>query len=185
LPEFYRLKAFDGRQSPDLRASVAQLGTQLVISFRVFPLTKLDIPAARPKPEARERLWEHTCFEVFVQAEGMNSYLEWNASPSGDWAVFAFRAYRDRIPLEGPGFDPALHIKEDEGGLEIAMTLQTSAWLAFWPQARTSGFRLGLASVLRDASGGLSYWSLLHPSVKPDFHDARSYILELGPGILS
>ena len=62
-----------------------------------------------PEPRASRRghgLWQHTCFEVFVMAEEGPGYREFNFSPSGEWAVYAFRGYRDGGELEidtGPG----------------------------------------------------------------------------------
>ena len=37
----------------------------------------------------------------------------------------------------------------------------------------------GLAVIIEEASGGLSYWALKHPSDRPDFHHAGAFALEL------
>jgi hypothetical protein len=42
---------------------------------------------------------------------------------------------------------------------------------------------LGLAAVLEDRQGRLSYWALAHLADRPDFHHPDSFILELqSPG---
>ena len=58
-------------------------------------LAQIRIPAPQP-PAAVDGLWEHTCFEVFVAVEGKASYHEFNFSPSGQWAAYAFSDYRVR-----------------------------------------------------------------------------------------
>ncbi len=58
-------------------------------------LTQIRIPAPQP-PIATDGLWEHTCFEVFVAVEGEEGYHEFNFSPSGQWAAYAFSDYRVR-----------------------------------------------------------------------------------------
>ena len=40
---------------------------------------------------------------------------------------------------------------------------------------------LGLSAVIEGADGSLSYWALVHPPGKPDFHNADCFALELPP----
>src|SRR5256885_16422013 len=54
-------------------------------------LSQLRIPSAR----AGGNLWQHTCFEIFISRAGMDAYYEFNFSPSGEWAAYAFHRYRD------------------------------------------------------------------------------------------
>src|SRR5258706_375631 len=61
-------------------------------------LARLRIPAPRP-PRVGERLWQHTCCEVFVAREGRAGYHEFNFAPSGEWAAYAFRHYREGAPF--------------------------------------------------------------------------------------
>ena len=58
-------------------------------------LTQLRIPAPQSPGEA-DGLWEHTCFEAFIAVEGEAGYHEFNFSPSGQWAAYAFSDYRVR-----------------------------------------------------------------------------------------
>src|SRR5262245_44017813 len=48
-----------------------------------------------------DRLWEHTCMEAFIAAEGEHAYVEINLSPSCAWAAYAFSSYREGGPLGG------------------------------------------------------------------------------------
>jgi hypothetical protein len=54
-----------------------------------------------------ERLWAHTCFELFVMAEGGEAYREFNFSPNGQWMRFDFRptGSASTAPLPAPQLD--------------------------------------------------------------------------------
>ena len=38
---------------------------------------------------------------------------------------------------------------------------------------------LGLSAVVESIDGALSYWALMHPAAKPDFHHPDALVLEL------
>ena len=66
----------------------------LDISFRVEgDVSQLAIPAAGT-PQRADGLWQHSCFEAFLQAGGGEAYFEFNFSPSGAWAAYRFSARR-------------------------------------------------------------------------------------------
>jgi hypothetical protein len=52
-------------------------------------LASLRIPAQRPCRRVDE-LWRHSCFEAFLMAGDGPGYREYNFSPSGEWAAYAF-----------------------------------------------------------------------------------------------
>ena len=70
---------------------------RLVIRYRLDgDLAALRVPdPATPLPP--ERLWAHTCFELFVAQAGVAGYREFNFSPNGQWMRFDFADYRQRI----------------------------------------------------------------------------------------
>jgi hypothetical protein len=43
----------------------------------------------------------------------------------------------------------------------------------------TGAWKVGLTAVLEEKDGRLSYFAIAHPRERPDFHDARGFILEL------
>ena len=72
---------------------------ELHFSFDLFgDLSAMQIPSAGPNIRA-DHLWQHTCFEAFISVVGETAYHEFNFSPNGRWAVYAFTAYRqpDRV----------------------------------------------------------------------------------------
>lgn len=90
------------------------------------------------------------------------AYREYNFSPSGEWASYAFSSYRKR--RRARPVIPAIRVRRN--GLEAM--IKASGRLA-----------IGLSAVIEEKSGALSYWALRHPPGKPDFHHRRSFALEL------
>lgn len=128
---------------------------------------------ALPEPVApgvADGLWRHTCFEVFAACGDGERYVELNFSPSGQWAAYAFAAYRQRAALAAPTPAPALSWQRDADRLLLTAAVPLAA-----PR------RLGLAAVIETSAGGLSYWALCHPAARPDFHHAGGFALRLAP----
>lgn len=121
-------------------------------------------------------LWEHTCVEAFVAAEGAAAYHELNLSPSGAWAAFAFTDYRALGVLDGEVPAPRIEARLAHGALDLGAVVDLEA-LA--PSYATASLRLGLSAVVEAVDGGLSYWSLLHPPGRADFHHHSTRALSL------
>ena len=137
----------------------------------------LFIPDARPA-QAADELWRHTCCEVFVGEAGDAAYREYNFSPSGQWAMYGFSAYRLRDPAGLNPSAPAPRIRfasHAEG-----WTLQAQVDASAFPVAAGASLELGVAAVLEAAGGGLSYWALRHAAAQPDFHRRESFVQRLG-----
>ena len=134
-------------------------------------LSSLRIPETRESRQAGE-LWRHTCFEVFVMAGDGPGYREFNFSPSGEWAVYAFRGYRDGGELQAEPA-PGIVVRRTMNRLELDVEICQD----FLPSGRS--LRLGLSAVVEDADGGLSYWALRHAPGKPDFHHSDAFALQL------
>jgi hypothetical protein len=131
----------------------------------------LKIPESRASRRG-EHLWQHTCFEVFAGGGEGTGYREFNFSPSGEWAAYRFRGYRDGGELE---LDTAPRIAIQRN--RECLTLDADIAPACLPQGCT--LQLGLSAVLEDVDGLLSYWALRHPPGKPDFHHIDAFALQL------
>src|SRR6185295_4320038 len=94
-----------------LRARVRRMPSgALAVNFKLdADFDRLRIPPRRSR-RFKDGLWRHTCFEVFV-ATRSRAYREYNFSPSGEWATYAFRSYRKRIAthLRRPRFHVHRH----------------------------------------------------------------------------
>jgi hypothetical protein len=138
-------------------------------------LARLRIPPARP-PGAADELWRHTCFEAFVGVAGDPAYREFNFSPSGQWASYAFRDWRERDPDVAAIPAPRLVLERLPDRLELTALLPLAALPPAPPGAM---LQVGLAAVVEEADGVLSYWALRHPAPRPDFHHRAGFALSL------
>jgi len=151
-----------------LEAVAEREAGQLRLSYRLAG----DLEAvAVPPPAVAARadgLWEHTCFEAFASFGG-DGYLEFNLSPSGQWAAYRFDGYRRGMAqLEVPA--PRIQVSRAGEALELRTVLDL-------PQS--ASIRVGLTAVIEAADGALSYWALAHPPGRPDFHHAHGRMLAL------
>jgi hypothetical protein len=145
---------------------------QLELTYRLAgEIGRLRLPP--PAPSVRtDGLWRRTCFEAFVGETENAGYIEFNFSPSSEWAAYRFGGYRDGM---APALDitaPRIETRADERSFELR------AWLEGLGDA---AWRLGLSGVIEPASGEVAYWALAHPAGKPDFHHSKAFALQLPP----
>lgn len=175
-PASFTLACHPETPSRAIRGIEAVVGTArggiLSLTFAlVGDISGLRIP--EPRSSRREDgLWRHMCFEVFVMAEDGSGYREFNFSPSGAWAVYAFRDYRDGAELE-IDLAPGIVVRRTGRRLELDAEISQD----FLPPGRP--LRLGLSAVVEDADGVLSFWALRHPPGKPDFHHVDTFASQL------
>jgi len=142
---------------------------RLDVSYAIeADLSDLRIPAPQP-PRFAERLWQHSCCELFITRKGERAYREFNFSPSGEWAAYAFTRYREGAPLRDEKLDPGIAVRRS------AQALRLDASVA----CERGKLALALSAVIEDADGRLSYWALGHAPGKPDFHHPDAFGLEL------
>jgi hypothetical protein len=135
---------------------------------------RLRIPSAVPARRA-DKLWEHTCFEAFVAPQEGDAYFEFNFAPSGEWAAYVFRRYREGGAL-ALDRTPAVSFRRTTGGLELEAIIDPGLLPGIHMGAP---LRLGLSAVIQDERGDRSYWALRHPSGRPDFHHPDAFVLVL------
>lgn len=137
------------------------------------PLQDVVIPFLARKSTRKERLWEHTCFELFASKPDHPEYWEWNLSPSLHWCVYMFDHYR----VQGKSLDvrhPELSIDMQEPEV-FQMTSKV-----FLPEFLSQGsIRLNVSCVLEHSLGKKTYWALKHTRATPDFHAPEGFIAEL------
>ena len=142
-------------------------------------LNRLQVPAACP-PRRADGLWQHTCFEAFIKASASSDYYEFNFSPSGEWAAYMFRSYRDGGRFDDDSMDPAISVNIEDDCLVLNAVVGLDRLPAIRSAAR---LLIGLSAVIEASDGSLSYWALNHPAETPDFHHPDSFALELAlPG---
>jgi hypothetical protein len=165
------------RWSGQVRVRVAITGGgALALSYVLEgDLRRVRIPPPAP-PQRTDGLWRSTCFEAFVMGADAPAYREINLSPAGHWQAYAFAARRQGM-RGAVAPQPRIACRADAGQLTLRALLQ--------PPGLPAGPRLhlGLAAVIEDTEGALSFWALWHPPGPPDFHHPRSFAMELAlPG---
>jgi hypothetical protein len=135
---------------------------------------KLRLPPVAA-PARADELWRRSCFEAFLRASSGDAYHEFNFAPSMQWAAYRFDTYRRGMRAAEVGAPRiAVRVSVERFEMEVALALADAAELP-----REAAWRLGLAAVIEEKSGGLSYWALAHPPGKADFHHADGFVLEL------
>jgi len=139
-------------------------------------LERVRIPPAGSGRRA-DRLWQHTCCEAFVRREGSPAYHEFNFSPSGEWAAYAFERYREGgTTLASDALDPRVTVRTRPGQLELDAVIRLPLVLPAQPGAKVA---LALFAVVEGQDGSLFYWALAHLVGKPDFHHPDAFALQL------
>ncbi|MGQ0752173.1 MAG: DOMON-like domain-containing protein [Betaproteobacteria bacterium] len=158
--------------------SVQRAADELMLNFTIeADVARLRIPPARASVTGHE-LWKHTCCECFIALKGEPAYHEYNFSPSGEWAVYAFAKYREGAPRTDVALDPRIAVCALEDRIELNAAI---ALARLSERYRGKEVMLGLSAVIEDAVGALTYWALAHPAEKPDFHRRETFLLELPP----
>ena len=133
--------------------------------FRYLVEGASDLITPDPAEPARaDGLWKTTCFEAFVGLRG-NAYLEFNFSPSGQWAAYHFDSHRRGMRDEPAEVEVWLEGGEDWIAVEAAV--RSTSLIA--------GSVMNLTAVIEERGGHKNYWALAHPDGSPDFHDRSCF----------
>jgi hypothetical protein len=134
-------------------------------------------PPAAAGPRRADGLWEHTCFELFLAAEGEETYWEVNLAPSGDWNLYRLEGYRRGL---APVLDrEALPFAVGRGPEELRLSLDLQLPKELALACRTLPLRVGVTAVMEQRGGALSYWALGHGGAEADFHRRGDFLLRL------
>ena len=143
----------------------------LRLRWRIEGSGALMVPAFAGKGRADE-LWRTTCFELFLQPEGGNAYSEFNLSPSERWAAYDFSARRE-------GMTDRPMPREPECTMRLGSTFAIFDAALPATALPDDTCRAGLACVLEEQGGIMSYWALCHGGAQPDFHDPACFTARL------
>lgn len=163
----YKLISF--APSPfELQTQVEIKGNELHLLYQVKgPLNKLLLPKLNSSSLFKDELWKHTCLEFFVKNLNSTEYTELNFSPSGDYAVYHFKNYRERDFSFKNAAIPQIHSSLTNSLFELKAKI---------PLVKGE---ISLTAVIEDQNQGISYFALAHKKERPDFHDPASFIVNL------
>ena len=127
-------------------------------------------------PGPADGLWKHTCFEAFLRPGESPGYYEFNFSPTRQWAVYRFDAYRAGMTPMDLASPPDISTRNEADQLELQATFPLPFSADAGAARRT---RLAVAAVVEEDNGRLCYWAGRHPQGKPDFHHSDGFAFEL------
>ena len=153
-----------------IEVDVERDGARLGLRFRARGRIGEVVWPASASSSRRDELWKHTCFELFL-AMGEGGYVEFNFSPSTEWAAYRFIGYRDGADQPAVAA-PVITTRTADDVFELCASIYLDDALGFHS-------RMGLSAVIEDAHGGKTYWALAHAPGKPDFHHPDAFASEL------
>ena len=157
---------------PTLTGRLAIANGALQIDYDLNDLNRpANLPTPSPNPARRLRLWQQTCFELLWGPFQHPNYWELNASPTGDWNVFAFTGYRRGMAEESRITAVELSTQRRPHGLSLSCTVPITNLEHPGP------YRLTPAAIIRLADGQRTFWATHHPDEAPDFHHPLSFTL--------
>ncbi len=127
---------------------------------------------ASPAIPAREhRLWQHSCFEIFLKVPGEEGYQEYNFSPSGAWAAYGFSGRRAGMHDLDRSLAPLIKCRTCDNELVMDVTLADVLTIPDVPML------IGISTIIEEQSGVFSYWAIVHPQGPADFHHSDCFAL--------
>ncbi len=134
--------------------------------------TSLLILPEPHEPLRSDRLWQTTCFELFIKCAGSERYFEYNFSPSSEWALYRFSDYRKGMAEE---MISRPRITCDYSESHFALNAEFDL-----PNSLQDGpLMLGISAVVEESDDRKSFWALTHPLGEPDFHHKDCFALQL------
>lgn len=130
-------------------------------------------PATLPKAMPGHELWKHTCFELFIADPRCPAYWEYNFSPSRQWAIYAFRDYRQpaETPITAHPTIETPRLTEKTFSIELYFPLEA-------PLLKKS-LSIGACAVIEMHDGSFQYFALTHCAQRPDFHQRDSFLVNI------
>lgn len=165
--------------APDVKITglVGRLGNRLSLRIALLgDLSGLAIPAPKPFPARKHRLWEATCAELFLGEKNSGGYWEFNLSPSGDWNVYRFTSCREGMREEPAFTSLPFHVGMESGAVRLSLELDIEHLVP-----AGTDLDAAVCAVIQSAKGRISHWALAHRGPRPDFHRRDGFRLDI-PG---
>ena len=161
-----------------ITAEFNQNSDSFFISFSIKnDLQSIDLGDSTPCKERIIKLWEKTCFELFIKNQN-GAYLEFNFSPNFGWNCFFFNQKGEELKewetMQMPSTDVLLSI---DHFLLVAEIKKIYFPKTFFDRSNNvaNNLEAGITCVIKDKLGTLSYWALAHCDTRPNFHHFDSF----------
>jgi hypothetical protein len=184
----FSLKPFSNFEHPISIKILGQIWMQRTILCLHYSLVgeleDVIIPSPTRQPSRKHDLWMSTCFEFFLGIQDLLPYWEFNLSPTGDWNVYRFQAYRQGMQEEPALSKLPFEIQQQPGELMLNLQLNLAPILQLAPSSSSASpfippLELAVTAVLESQQKEVSYWALSHCGTQADFHLRESFEIKL------
>jgi len=151
----------------------------LHLTYDLRSRVAIKIPGLRIERASRcDELWLHTCCELFTRdPEFPGPYLEFNFSPAGDWASYAFddvlkgmRSVPWPDSIDPPEVKSTWSPKEsDSFRHRLVVDLSIS-------RSMLGSHSQLFPTVVLETMAGTSLWAIWHPIDRPHFHHPDNFL---------
>jgi len=135
-------------------------------------LPEVAIAPLSDTPVRKHELWTDTCFEFFLGIPDSRRYWEFNLSPSGNWNVYRFDAYRQGMQEETAFTSLPFSVQSQSDSLALTLDVDLEQIVSLQP------LEIGVTTVI-NFNTQPTYWALTHPGSEADFHLRKSFIINL------
>lgn len=133
-------------------------------------LTHLDLGDYTPYKKRVMKLWEKSCFEMFIKDQNSDRYIEFNFSPNFAFNAFYFNHYRSELTEWNK-------IQYADIKIDILNSIDHFTLMAKIPLkplevelSEMNNLRFSTTAVLLNKDGEKNYWAIDHLDHVPNFH---------------
>lgn len=109
----------------------------------------------------QDYLWQDSCLECFIGKTGVNEYIEINASPTGNYAVYHFEDYRTPNSMPPMPLKTTTNTKTKKGQIQW----QPQANPIYYKNKQNIHYQRRFSFDLSQLPTGLVNFNLIHPCV--------------------
>jgi hypothetical protein len=177
MSSYFSLQPFAaGQVLPNVQVTgqIQRVANILAIRYQLQgDLSDVAISPASTNLNRQDDLWQDTCFEFFLGLKGSPSYWEVNLSPAGDWNVYRFSDYRQGMQTETAFTRLPFSCDRLPNVFNLSLELDLSPIVD-----PDQPLEVAITMVIKHR-GELSYWALIHPGPKADFHRRDGFQIQL------
>ncbi|XID75462.1 DOMON-like domain-containing protein [Alkanindiges sp. WGS2144] len=126
----------------------------------------------------RDKLWEQTCFEVFVGIKDQPDYREINLSPQQYWNCYRFEDYRQPDVMPPAWADDIELIQLSCQANKLQATLNLQQFIQ-QQDCYLEDIKLGICAVIQLNNQKQLFYALQHSGHQADFHRRQDWIVNL------
>ena len=175
----FSLIPFDIKNSPPIKIAteINQTEEAIFISYKITgQLSIIDLGDGTPIHQRKLKLWEKTCFELFLKNQFHEDYIEFNFSPLFEWNSFYFAQKGSSLSELNTLNHMNIDILRSSEVFQLIVNISTNDLPKHFQKKFSEGkMSAGISTVIRNKDESTSYWALDHKDQKPNFHHFESF----------